>query len=149
MKRIILLLIPFLIAAAPSRTDIYTSGETISSTAVTANEDAIFNYLQSGVDTYSAGSVTNAAVSNAANIQCTKLNLTACTQAITTTGAITSSAGVTGTGLTVSVQLQPPVATTCSAPCNAGSLCFDSDQDTNGSLMVCANNGTWKDVDDD
>ena len=42
-KYLILLFIPFLVGAAPTRVSTYTSGETISSSAVTNNEDALFN----------------------------------------------------------------------------------------------------------
>ena len=42
-KRWILLLIPFLIGAAATRQNTYTTGTTISASDVTANEDAIFN----------------------------------------------------------------------------------------------------------
>jgi len=105
-KLLILLFIPFLIAAAPTRSKTYTSGETIKSSDVTENEDNIFNYLQSGVEVYSDGTIVNADVGGSANIQCSKLNLTACTQAITTTKAITSSVGIEATGLVASVSVQ-------------------------------------------
>ena len=43
MKKLwILLLLPFLIGAAPSRQNTYTSGNEILASDVTANEDAIF-----------------------------------------------------------------------------------------------------------
>jgi hypothetical protein len=80
MKYLILLLIPFLIAAAPSRDNSYTTGALIKSADVTANEDAIFNYLQAGVDTYSPLSIDNADISASANIQSGKLNLLSVTQ---------------------------------------------------------------------
>ncbi len=79
-KYLILLLIPFLLGAAPSRQYTYTSGESILSEEVTANEDAIFDYLTAGVDTYSSESIVNANVATAANIQSGKLNLTNVTQ---------------------------------------------------------------------
>lgn len=66
----------FSIAAAPTRVSTYTTGTTIRSADVTANENAIFNYLQAGVDTFSAGSIMNAAISSSAAIAYSKLNLT-------------------------------------------------------------------------
>ena len=61
MKRL-LYLIPFLIcvtanAAAPTRQNSYVTQTTIRSDDVTDNEDAIFGYLQTGVDTLRAGAV--------------------------------------------------------------------------------------------
>lgn len=73
-----------------------------------ANEDSIFNYLQGGVSEYEDGSIVNADVASSANIQCGKLNLQACTQAITTTAAITSSVGIAATGIVASVAIQGP-----------------------------------------
>ena len=95
MKKLILLLIPFLIAAAPSRVSTYVSGTTISSTAVTANEDALFNYVQTGVDTIKDGSIINADLSASAAIAASKLNLTTIAQPVSfttipTVGTITT-----------------------------------------------------------
>ena len=64
LKLLILLLIPFLLGAAPSRNYTYSSGTTIDNAEVTSNEDAIFLYLQAGVDTYKAGSITGTALSS-------------------------------------------------------------------------------------
>ena len=49
LKYLILLLIPFLLGAAPVRDNTYVDKETIEAADVTANEDAIFDYLQTGV----------------------------------------------------------------------------------------------------
>lgn len=81
-KYIIFLFIPFLLGAAPSRQATYTTNTVISSVDVTANEDAMFNYMQAGVDTYAPLSISNAAVSATANIQSDKLNLTSIAQAV-------------------------------------------------------------------
>lgn len=62
-------------AAAPTRTSNYTSGTTIRSSDVSGNENAIFNYLQAGVDTYSDGSIVNADISGSAAIGYSKLSL--------------------------------------------------------------------------
>lgn len=75
-RYLIIILALFSIAAAPTRTSTYTTGTTIRSADVTANENAIFNYLQAGVDTYAAGSILNAAISSSAAIAYSKLNLT-------------------------------------------------------------------------
>lgn len=105
MKKILLfLLIPTLAwATPPSRSFVYTTGEVISSSDVTTNENSIFNYLQSGVDTYSDGSIVNADISSAANIQSDKLNLTSVAQSISNTGTLTNTGNVTITG-TISVN---------------------------------------------
>ena len=81
-KYLTLLLIPFLIAAAPARQTSYTTGELIKSADVTANEDAIFNYLTLGVDTYADDTIVNADINSSANIQAGKLNLASVTQAV-------------------------------------------------------------------
>ena len=51
-----------LTGAAPSRTQTYTAGEVIDPAEVTENEDNIFSYLQAGVDTHRASSVTSTAI---------------------------------------------------------------------------------------
>ena len=79
-KLLILLCIPFLLGAAPSRDNTYTSGGLIKSADVTANEDAIFNYLALGVDTFADAVIVNADISGSANIQASKLNLLSITQ---------------------------------------------------------------------
>ena len=108
MKKILLfLLIPTLAwATPPTRSFVYTPGATISSSEVTANENSIFNYLQAGVDTYSDGSLVNADISSAANIQSDKVNLTSIAQSISNTGTLSNTGNVTITGtLTVSSTL--------------------------------------------
>ncbi len=69
-------------AAPPSRQFNYETGSIISSDEVTSNEDVIFNYLSAGVDTFLDGSIVNADVNSAANIQSDKLNLTSIAQAV-------------------------------------------------------------------
>lgn len=51
-----------LLGAAPVRDNTYQTGDTILPNENMANEDAIFTYLQAGVDTYAASSVTTAAL---------------------------------------------------------------------------------------
>lgn len=87
MKRILTILFLFLLtqsvnAAAPSRVNTYTPNAVISSTDVTENEDAVFNYLQAGVDTIKDGTITNDDINASANIQSDKLNLTSIGQAV-------------------------------------------------------------------
>lgn len=100
MKKIFILLFLFLAtsvyAAPPTRISTYTPNTVISSTEVTGNEDAIFNYLQAGVDTYFDGSIVNSDVNTSANIQSDKLNLTAIGQAM----AVTASGSFTNNGTT-------------------------------------------------
>ena len=78
MKKIIIIIlfIPTMaMASPPTRTAVYTSGTTIRSADVTGNEDAIFNYLQAGVDTYSDGSIIGADINSSAAIPYSKLSL--------------------------------------------------------------------------
>jgi hypothetical protein len=101
MKKIILflLLIPSIsFAAAPTRTSTYTSSTTIRSADVTGNEDAIFNYLQGGVDVIKDGSVVNADINSSASISNSKLNLTTVTQDITHSGTLVQSGTLTSSG---------------------------------------------------
>lgn len=103
-RLILFLLIPSLaFASPPARVSSYSPNTTISSTAVTANENALFNYVQAGVDTYADSTIFNADIASAANIQSDKLNLTSVAQNISNTGtfANTGNATITGT-LTVS-----------------------------------------------
>lgn len=104
MKKIFVLSLLFLFssqsfASPPTRQNTYTSGEVISSTEVTANEDAIYNYLQAGVDTFADGTIVNTDINSSANIQSEKLNLTSINQNIANTGTFgnTGNATVTGT----------------------------------------------------
>ena len=85
---LILILAMVSIGAAPTRQNTYTSGSTIASANVTANEDAILNYLQAGVDTYAAGSISNAAINASASIADSKL------------AQITTASKVHGTSIT-------------------------------------------------
>lgn len=103
MKKLLIFLLLFssaCFAAPPTRQATYSPGETILSTEVTSNEDAVFNYLQSGVDAYSDGTIVNADVNSAANIQSDKLNLTSIAQgvAITSSGSFANAGASTFTG---------------------------------------------------
>ncbi len=78
MKRLILLflLLPSIaFAAAPTRTSVYTTGTTISSSAVTGNEDALFTYVQNGVEVYADDTIVNADIKSSAAIEGSKLDL--------------------------------------------------------------------------
>lgn len=63
-------------AAAPTRANSYVSNTTIDPSQNNANENALYSYLQTGVDTYAAGSITNTAISGSAGITYSKLSLT-------------------------------------------------------------------------
>ena len=107
-----------LYAAAPSRQNVYTSGEVITASDVTENEDAIYNYLNAGVEVVKDNTIVNADISTGANIQASKLNLTSISQSIANTGTFANtgnvtitgdtdiSGGITGTGLVVTTNLQ-------------------------------------------
>lgn len=100
-----LLIVTPVFSAPPARLYTYSSGETISSSEVTSNEDQIFNYLQAGVDTISDGTIVNADISASANIQASKLNLTSISQNIVNVGTFsnTGNTTITGTLLVTSV----------------------------------------------
>ena len=136
-KLLILLFVPFLIAAAPIRENLYVPGAIIDADDVMANEDAIFNYLEAGIDTYAVESILNADINTSANIQSAKLNLSAISQA------------VVSTGLVAQTTIQIPYGATRPSTCATGSLYFDIDADTDGSVYVCTSAGVWKEIDDD
>jgi hypothetical protein len=94
----LLLITNICLASPPTRVSSYTSGSVISSSEVTANEDALFNYLQGGVDSIKDGTIVNADVNASANIQSDKLNLTAMAQNLANTGTFANTGNVTVTG---------------------------------------------------
>ncbi len=81
--------------AAPSRSFTYKDGEIIEPDENNANENALFNYLSSGVDTYKAGSIKNADINSAANITASKLDNTVVET--NTTQTISGSKTLSGT----------------------------------------------------
>ena len=62
-------------ASPPTRTYSYVTGTTISSSAVTSNEDSLFNYLSLGVDTYADNSILGDDINTSAAIPYSKLSL--------------------------------------------------------------------------
>ena len=104
-----LFIIPFLLfvlsaeAAPPSRQFTYASGATITASQNTANEDAIYNYLQSGIDEIADGTIVNADVHSSANIQSDKLNLTAIAQSVANSGSTTLTGTFAANGTTNSI----------------------------------------------
>lgn len=102
MKKLIILLIVLLAstacyAAAPSRDNTYVAGTTIRAADVTANEDAIFTYLQAGVDTFKDGTIFNADIASSAAIAASKLNLSSISDNITLSGSLTHSGAFSNT----------------------------------------------------
>ncbi len=92
IKLLLMILLPTLcFGAAPTRPNTYTPNTVISSSDVTENENALFNYLQAGVDSFADASITNNDISASANIQSDKLNLTSIAQNITNSGTITAT----------------------------------------------------------
>lgn len=80
MKKIVLavlfLAMPNLVfASAPTRAYTYVANTTIDPNQNNTNENALYSYLQAGVDTYSSGSITGDAISASAAIPYSKLNL--------------------------------------------------------------------------
>jgi hypothetical protein len=80
MRKIVILILALIstpvFANVPTRQYTYNSGSVIDPVAVNANENALYSYLQTGVDTYKAGSITTAALSNTSGITYSQLNLT-------------------------------------------------------------------------
>ena len=70
----------------------YVNDSIISSDAVSNNENALFNYLQAGVDTYKDNTIVNADIAASANIQSDKLNLASIGQNMAMSSALFSFA---------------------------------------------------------
>ena len=131
-KYLYLLLLFFLIGAAPTRTYTYTSGDTISSDEVTTNEDNIYTYLQGGVDSIKDATIVNADISGSANIASSKINLTSVSQNIANTGTLGNTGAVT---ITVTSGDALTIA-------NTGT--DDSISDDSGAVLTAA--GVWTDA---
>lgn len=71
----ILILTGNIYAAPPTRAYTYVSNTTIDPAQNNTNENALYSYLQVGVDTYAAGSITGAAISSSASIPYVSLSL--------------------------------------------------------------------------
>lgn len=142
MKRLLFVLIFLLISvtaysAPPSRISTYTTGTTIRSADVTGNEDAIFNYLQGGVDAYSDNTIVNADVNTSAGILASKLDLSSISQNITHSGVLTQSNSASFTAITDLGTVDTAIIT--AADINSGS--FD-----NITSLTAANDldiGSW------
>jgi len=118
-RTLLLILVSLLcVGAAPSRSKTYTSGEAILSSDVTSNEDAIFTYLQNGVDTIKDGVIVNSDISGSANIQSSKLNLSA-VDTVTITSSLTMTS-TTSMGWTVQAGANEDCNTTCTKACIFG-----------------------------
>lgn len=137
----VLFLTSNIFAAAPIRQYTYTSGNTIVPGEVTANEDAIFNYLSAGVDTLANNSVTSAKI-----VDGTIVNADIADSTISLTGKVTGTLPVTngGTGLAAFTQgdiLYSSAANTLAALAkNASSTRYLSNTGT-------SNNPAWAQVD--
>jgi len=162
MKKILSLTLLFLFfsqplwGAPPTRTQTYTTGEVISSSEVTENEDNIFNYLQAGVDTYSPLSIENADVSATANIQSDKLNLTSIAQAVgitsggslTNAGTLTQSGAITITGnSTFAGTTIADLGTVTTADINAGTWAGTVDGNWDATGQTASDLGTVTTID--
>lgn len=80
MRKILLLILTLLLstsvyAAAPTRTYNYVPNSIIDPNENNTNENSLYSYLQVGVDTYAASSITGAAVSASASIPYISLSL--------------------------------------------------------------------------
>lgn len=102
-------------AAPPSRIYTYTSGGTIQPSENTANEDAIFNYLNRGVDTYADSTITtddvldgtlaNIDISGTAAIADTKLAQITTASKVSATAITGLASTPSGAGIIPSVNL--------------------------------------------
>ena len=142
MKRLYTILYTILFLASPSwaspptRQFTYTPGSVITASENLANEDAIFNYLQAGIDTYSPLSLENADISASANIQSDKLNLTSIAQNVGITsggsfdnngttnldGALTVTTSASFSGATISNLGTVTTGVVTAIRINAGSI---------------------------
>lgn len=88
-------------AAPPTRAFTYVSNTTIDPAQVNTNENSLYSYLQTGVDTYASGSITGAAVSASASIPYVSLSLSnsIVNADISTSAAITASKITAGYGV--------------------------------------------------
>lgn len=88
-------------AAPPTRAYTYVSNTTIDPNQNNTNENALYSYLQVGVDTYAPGSITGAAVSSSASIPYASLSLanSIVNSDISTTAAISPSKISAGGGV--------------------------------------------------
>lgn len=79
MRNILLIIFIFIAtiaqAAPPTRAFTYVSNTTINPAQNNTNENALYTYLQTGVDTYAAGSITGSAISSSASIPYVSLSL--------------------------------------------------------------------------
>jgi hypothetical protein len=107
MKKLIFLLTLLIsfnaYAAPPTRVSSYTTGTAISSTAVTANEDALFTYLQGGVDTLASNAVDSAGEVAANVIGASELNNSGdfTVNSLSSTTTLTATTTVTASGVIV------------------------------------------------
>lgn len=62
-------------ASPPTRAYSYSANNIIDPTQNNTNENALYSYLQTGVDTYAASSITGAAISSSASIPYVSLSL--------------------------------------------------------------------------
>ena len=118
----ILLIFPFIVGAAPSRLYEYVTGTTILSDAVGGNEDAIFNYLQSGVEVIKDGVIINADINSSAAITADKLDLGTITQNMTHSGTLTQTGTIDLSGATITAGFTVADITATTADINGGTL---------------------------
>lgn len=129
-------------AAAPTRSYNYVAHTTIDPAQNNTNENALYSYLQAGVDTYASGTITNDAISGSAAIGYSKLNLigsivnadisasagiVGSKLNLTSSGAIGSTVAntgafttLTGTNITASTSLTSSTATVLNGTVNLG-----------------------------
>lgn len=156
MKKLLLLLllIPSIaLAAPPSKPNTLANGTLADADEVSENEDALYNYLQAGVDTYADGTIVNADINAAANIAVTKIAGTAVTTA--TTQTITGDKTISG-DVTLSGGVTLPASGVVIGTANQGDIFYDDGTDlarltpgTSGYILQsqgAAANPTWASV---
>ena len=132
-------------AAPPTRANTYTAGTIIEPSDVTDNEDAIFSYLQSGVDTLAADAV-NSSNEVAANVigNSELINTADYTMSgITINGAITDGSGSFGAPGYVLTQAGSLINWSASGlRAEVGTFTRDTDTAGSGTQVIDGLNGT-------
>lgn len=134
--------------AAPTRVATYTSGAVISNTDVTSNEDAIFTYLQGGVDvikdnTIVAADIQDSAVTTSKILDGTIANADISSSAAIAYSKLDLSTSITGSDLASDIAITTTGTTTTSGLSVSGFLKDkDGDVGVSGQILTSVNGQT-------
>lgn len=136
-----LLFIPNIVfAAPPTRQFNYVANNTIDPVQNNANENALYTYLQTGVDTFAPSSITGVSISSSAGISYSQLSLAgSIQQSDITSGRFLLSSGDVFMRVTGSC---PSGTTDISATYSNRFLKINSTSGTTGSLVFTATTDT-------